>query len=379
MATQIEVDIAHEIMRTIAKLQLPFMLDTITEGRGNCFPLAVIAQCRRKDIFRNLTPKLQLMVRQNDSNSLRLSVMKFMMSSKHENIIAFQTRYNNVVAPIDGRNWVQYWEIMARNYEWVDYIFVQATAWLLQHDIVIISTTGTEKDPYVMVSGNIENELVRCPFPPLILGCKSNSHYQSLLPTTEWINIHRTFIKPNIEKAHKQELSNCRQNIRHSSYAQSVMPVKDCELNGSNKIKKTGTKMESKSESKQNQRIQPMINMDDNDSQLFSFGCLESNMVFNYSYEDQKIDVRIISRDQIECPFCLKILKNILNHFKKGKCKMPSLTHFAQALQNYKAVTFMDQLKENNRQRQRKFVAKQRTADEEKVKKIRQKERQSHT
>ena len=80
MATQIEVDIACEIMRTVERLQLPFILDDITEGRGNCFPLAVIAQCRRKEIFRNLTPELQIMVERNDSTSLRMAVKQFMMT-----------------------------------------------------------------------------------------------------------------------------------------------------------------------------------------------------------------------------------------------------------------------------------------------------------
>ena len=81
MATQIEVDIACEIMRTVERLQLPFILDDITEGRGNCFPLAVIAQCRRNEIFRNLTPELQIMVERNDSTTLRIAVKQFMMTS----------------------------------------------------------------------------------------------------------------------------------------------------------------------------------------------------------------------------------------------------------------------------------------------------------
>ena len=223
MATQIEIDIACEILRTVEKLQLPFILDDITEGRGNCFPLAVIAQCRRKEIFRNLTPELQMIVERNDSTSLRMAVKQFMMTSKHENAINFQTRYNDVVGPVDGRNWIQYWEIMVRNYEWVDYIFVQATAWLLQHDIVIISTTAPENHPYVTVSGNIASEIKRCPFPPLTLGCKSNSHYQSLLPKPELPNISSFINNHCRENTHKQELSTCNKNRRKLTYAQVVM------------------------------------------------------------------------------------------------------------------------------------------------------------
>ena len=95
---------------------------------------------------------------------------------------------------------------------------------------------------------------------------------------------------------------------------------------------------------------------------------METNMIFYYSYEDHKIDVKIISRDQIECPFCNKILKNILHHLRKGTCKMPNLSHFAQAFQNFKAVKFMDQLKENHRQRQKRYDANLRNIDNKTVK-----------
>ena len=111
-----------------------------------------------------------------------------------------------------------------------------------------------------------------------------------------------------------------------------------------------------------------MANLDATDSEIFTIGDMDSNMIFDYSYEDHKIDVKIISRDQIECPFCLKILKNILNHLKKGKCKVPNLTHFAQALQNFKAIKFMDKLKENHRQRQKRYDANLRNIDNKTVK-----------
>ena len=39
---QIERNIADEIMVTIH--QLPFKLDQLTEGLGNCFPIAIIQQ-----------------------------------------------------------------------------------------------------------------------------------------------------------------------------------------------------------------------------------------------------------------------------------------------------------------------------------------------
>ena len=51
---QIERKIANEIMDTINRLQLPFKLDQLTEGLGNCFPIAIIQQLRRPEILNQL-------------------------------------------------------------------------------------------------------------------------------------------------------------------------------------------------------------------------------------------------------------------------------------------------------------------------------------
>ena len=55
MVTEDEERIALEIMQTVRRLQLPFKLDQITEGRGNCFPLAIQAQCRRPEVTKELS------------------------------------------------------------------------------------------------------------------------------------------------------------------------------------------------------------------------------------------------------------------------------------------------------------------------------------
>ena len=41
-----EQKISNEIMKNVKRLQLPLELDQLTEGKGDCFPLAVLAQCR---------------------------------------------------------------------------------------------------------------------------------------------------------------------------------------------------------------------------------------------------------------------------------------------------------------------------------------------
>ena len=182
MEMDVEKKIADEIMKTVRKLKLPLRLDQITEGKGDCFPLATIAQCKRHDIYSNLNSDAQNVIIQNDPTLLRSAVMKFIMSSNCRTIVEFRKRYENVVAPIDGTTWNQYWEKMSCKYEWVDYTFIQSTAWFLNHDIQIVTTSSTEHDPYMTIQGNPLGENLNSYFPPLIMGCKTNSHYQSLLP-----------------------------------------------------------------------------------------------------------------------------------------------------------------------------------------------------
>ena len=44
---QAERRIAREIMDTVLRLGLPFKLDQLTEGLGNCFPIAITQQLKK--------------------------------------------------------------------------------------------------------------------------------------------------------------------------------------------------------------------------------------------------------------------------------------------------------------------------------------------
>ena len=182
MEETIEEKIAKEILQTIKRLNLPYKLDAITEGKGDCFPLAMIANCKREEIYTKLPQNIQSMILQDDPTKFRMAVRNFILHSKNVNIKNFREQYEEVVAPIDCRNWIQYWEVMVRQYEWIDYTFVQSTAWFLNHDIMIIGTSGTKKEPYLLVSGNMHHSAQSHSTIPLVVGCKTNSHYQSLLP-----------------------------------------------------------------------------------------------------------------------------------------------------------------------------------------------------
>ena len=195
-----EETIAKEIMGTIKWLRLPLYLDKITEGKGNCFPLALIAQCRREDIFMELTDELKSLMLKDNSILIRLAVKKFMMNPKYDLIKDFKRNFEELVAPIDGHSWSQYWDIMSEDKVWVDSTFIQGAAWLLNHDIIIVTTTSTRKNPFIRVNGNRSNRDLHSEGTPLILGCKSQSHYQSLLTTDKWIFKQPISDSDNIEK-----------------------------------------------------------------------------------------------------------------------------------------------------------------------------------
>ena len=196
MATADEIRIAHEIMKAVRRLQLPLKLDEITEGRGNCFPLSVLAQCRRREIFHHLNSPIKNLAQQGDPTLLRKAIYMFMTNSKHQTVQQYKRRYTEILAILDNRNWREYWEVMVRNYEWVDYIFIQSAAWFLGHDIIIVTTTSTEEHPYITISGNLVDEYIPCQGIPLTIGSKSNVHFQSLLSIE--VRVPRNPIEPRL-------------------------------------------------------------------------------------------------------------------------------------------------------------------------------------
>ena len=181
-----EKKIADEIMETVNRLQLPFVLDQLTEGRGNCFPIAVIQQCQRPEINKQLKLVTKMLVKTHKNGpkhkAFRYSVMNFIKSSEHPRIQQFRLQYEATDGVVNKETWSDYWKRMLRDGTWVDYWFVQATAWYLELDIWIIATSNTENSPYIAISGNLENEIIPCNGPIITLGTKSNCHYQSLLP-----------------------------------------------------------------------------------------------------------------------------------------------------------------------------------------------------
>ena len=179
-----EGKIASEIMKTVRALGLPLKLDKLTEGQGNCFPIAIIQQLRRPEIYEQLKLKDRTLTRIQDGHkALRLYVVKFIIESENPNVTRFQSKYNELESGLSGETCSQYWTRLSKDKVWVDFWFVQAAAWYLQLDLWIVDCESRDDHPFIQVSGNLDNAEVSCGGPILTLGTKSSCHYQSLLPT----------------------------------------------------------------------------------------------------------------------------------------------------------------------------------------------------
>ena len=166
----------------VKKLSLPYQIDDVTLADGNCFPHAILQQCRRQEIRRSLTKFSKNITEENDPNVLRNAVHQFVESSTDPQILDFKQNYNMLVAPIDNKTWKAYWQQMLKDHTWADSVFIQSTAWFLNLDILITTTSSTKDHPFLTVCGHLKRFNGPCAGDTIVLGCKSNIHYQSLLP-----------------------------------------------------------------------------------------------------------------------------------------------------------------------------------------------------
>ena len=149
------------------------------------------------------------------------------------------------------------------------------------------------------------------------------------------------------EKCYYKDIKKCQGNKNNNNDKKSKLPYVTVPLVDTNcELKVPSTSKRANSKERQD-----------------NMGNDESHMIWNYTFENQKIDVLIKAQDQITCPFCFITFKNICNHLKRSRCKIPNLEHFSQALKEFKRKTFINEIKENQRQRKQKSDAKLREID----------------
>ena len=158
---------------TIIRCNLKLKLDNPTGGFGDCFPNSIVQQCRR--------PEVNTWLRKNRSNAnftsaltFRLKITTFALESKELVILNLKMKYENEIAPVDKKSWKEYWDQMGKMGTWVDHIFIQMTAWFMNLDILILTTSSQPKNPFIHISGQIKNTHENISGPPLILGNFTN-------------------------------------------------------------------------------------------------------------------------------------------------------------------------------------------------------------
>ena len=175
------------LAEAIRRCNLQLKLDNKTEGYGNCFPNAMIQQCRRPEINNWLREKNPMGMFKS-SQALRRQVTNFALHCEHKSVTDYKKNYETILSTTDS-TWNEYWENMERDGTWADSVFIQITAWLIGLDIQILTTSSKPNNPYISISGNIHNPSIKSAGPPMLVGNYTNVHYQSLVPINNGLDI----------------------------------------------------------------------------------------------------------------------------------------------------------------------------------------------
>ena len=158
-----------DLQETIIRCNLPLKLDNDTEGFGNCFPNAIVQQCLRPEI-KNWLQSKKPWTTTSYHRALRTKVTNFALKQQLKAIVDLKSHYNSVIIHIDKQSWLEYWQHMAREGIWVDHLFVQMTAWYFELDIKILTTSSKLPNPYIAISGNVNQVPNFVSGPPLLIG-----------------------------------------------------------------------------------------------------------------------------------------------------------------------------------------------------------------
>ena len=172
----------------IRRCNLKLKFDNETEGQGNCFPNSIVQQCRRPEVRKWLTEKKPTALF-NGQHWVRKKVANFALNSNHNAVTELRTKYESELQPVERKSWKEYWNSMAQNGTWVDHMFVQMSAWYMELDILILTTSSKPDAPFMFICGDINKSGRQKNGPPTVLGNYTNVHYQSLWIKKEIIKL----------------------------------------------------------------------------------------------------------------------------------------------------------------------------------------------
>ena len=383
-------------METVNKLELPLILDQLTEGRGNCFPIAILQPCKTPEIKQQLKPipKILLKVGTGAHSALRHNIKRFITKSDHPRILEFRCQYEEFET-VDKVPWDKYWMSMTKDQAWVDYWFIQATAWYLELDIWITATSSREDSPYIVISGNLDDANIPCNGPVITLGTKSNSHYQSLLPIEmfhlEFRNSHhpgdaREFFNNVLEPVIDEKVP-----MKIDDGIQAKKP--DIMSLPSQEPKQKISSINTRSSEKKEQRKKKMINetlvpeticpdpleesqfkkpwnkelpVHQEDSREETDNETRNYIPFVYEKNGKKLTFKRTSYDyKLVCPSCHKETKYMIQHICKGNCPSTvDMVDFKEQLKEFKK----SYTREKKYQVNKESIKRQRAQDNSNVK-----------
>ena len=191
---------------TIRRCNVHLKLDNPTEGYGNCFLNAIVQQCRRPEIQTWLKANRPWVIFANHQ-VMRKRIKQFALNSPHKTLLNYKIKYEEILLQEDKKTWRDYWAHMGLEGTWVDSIFVQVAAWYIGLDMKILVTSAKAENPFIIVTGSINNINESSDGPQLLLGNYSNVHYQSLLPLTMGLNIRNNPGVRNFEERNENTCS----------------------------------------------------------------------------------------------------------------------------------------------------------------------------
>ena len=157
----------REINRKIQELGLPFLMDKVTPGKGNCFFNALRQQFAR--------PEVGISRPSSSSAKIRSDVCDFALNTTVRTILTMRVNYN----VLNGENaWELFFKGMRKSGCWAEGPVMEVAAHMLQRIIFVVSTGNTHENPYLSIDGGGD----AANFPPLILGNLAGVHYQSYVP-----------------------------------------------------------------------------------------------------------------------------------------------------------------------------------------------------
>ena len=88
---------------------------------------------------------------------MRKRIKQFALNSPHKTLLNFKINYEEILLQEDKKTWRDYWAKMGLEGTWVDSIFVQVAAWYIGLDIKILVTSAKAENPFILVTGSIDN------------------------------------------------------------------------------------------------------------------------------------------------------------------------------------------------------------------------------